>query len=219
MTAIRKVVISAFGDPSNISIVSATLPPPPPSHAQVEILYAGLLRLRHKHAPGPIPHATKGAPHTGLLLRRHHQHPCRVLPKTQGRRYSRLPGIRRAIHLHQHAGNIPHPRARRSGPAESVRIGAGLEHGVRDGVPLRARLRGPEGVHPRLQRRGGVCLALHLQAPRRGRLRDVFGKKLRRRPSTRRHAIHVPEQRLDTRAAGPRGRGRGVRRPGLRELG
>ncbi|KAL8755138.1 MAG: hypothetical protein Q9184_004888 [Pyrenodesmia sp. 2 TL-2023] len=41
MTAIRKVVISAFGDPSNIHLVDDILPPAPASYAQIRILYSG----------------------------------------------------------------------------------------------------------------------------------------------------------------------------------
>ncbi|KAL9008106.1 MAG: hypothetical protein Q9173_006736 [Seirophora scorigena] len=41
MTTIRKAVITAFGDPSNVSVVTADLPPPPPQHAQIRVLYSG----------------------------------------------------------------------------------------------------------------------------------------------------------------------------------
>src|SRR3954468_13927332 len=40
-TTIRKALISSFGDPSQISIITTSLPPPPTSHVQVKVLYAG----------------------------------------------------------------------------------------------------------------------------------------------------------------------------------
>ncbi|KAL8931444.1 MAG: hypothetical protein Q9216_007200 [Gyalolechia sp. 2 TL-2023] len=41
MTAIRKVVISAFGDASNVNLANDTLPPPPPNQVQCKVLYSG----------------------------------------------------------------------------------------------------------------------------------------------------------------------------------
>ncbi|KAL9597510.1 MAG: hypothetical protein Q9219_005092 [cf. Caloplaca sp. 3 TL-2023] len=41
MTAIRKVVISAFGDISNVNVVDDTLPPPPSKNVQIKPIYSG----------------------------------------------------------------------------------------------------------------------------------------------------------------------------------
>ncbi|KAI4184184.1 MAG: hypothetical protein L6R41_004923 [Letrouitia leprolyta] len=41
MTAIRKVIISAYGDESNIKLVNDTLPPPPANQVQCKIIYSG----------------------------------------------------------------------------------------------------------------------------------------------------------------------------------
>src|SRR6476469_6799739 len=42
MTPIRKVVIQAFGDVSNIAVVDATIGAPPARHAQVAVEYSAL---------------------------------------------------------------------------------------------------------------------------------------------------------------------------------
>lgn len=39
--SIRKAVISAFGDPSNINVIDAIVEPPPAAHVQVRVLYCG----------------------------------------------------------------------------------------------------------------------------------------------------------------------------------
>ncbi|KAF2738871.1 zinc-binding dehydrogenase [Polyplosphaeria fusca] len=41
-TPIRKTLISAYGDWSNVSIVSDTLPPPPAHHVQILVLYSAM---------------------------------------------------------------------------------------------------------------------------------------------------------------------------------
>ncbi|KAI4139327.1 MAG: hypothetical protein LQ341_004262 [Variospora aurantia] len=41
MTSIQKTIISAFGDPFNVSVITASISPPPPQHAQVRVLYSG----------------------------------------------------------------------------------------------------------------------------------------------------------------------------------
>lgn len=55
MTAIRKAVISAYGDESNISVVDATLPSPPSNQVQCKILYSGFggsdINMRHGTYP------------------------------------------------------------------------------------------------------------------------------------------------------------------------
>jgi synaptic vesicle membrane protein VAT-1 len=40
-TPIRKVLITAIGDVSNLKVVDDTLPPPPAKHAQIEVIYSG----------------------------------------------------------------------------------------------------------------------------------------------------------------------------------
>ncbi|KAI1409920.1 GroES-like protein [Hypoxylon sp. FL1857] len=41
MTAIRKVVVTAFGDVENVKVLDDTCPPPPPGHIQIAVEYAG----------------------------------------------------------------------------------------------------------------------------------------------------------------------------------
>jgi NADPH:quinone reductase-like Zn-dependent oxidoreductase len=41
-TTIRKVLISNFGDPSNVSVVTADIPAPSPNDVQVKVLYASM---------------------------------------------------------------------------------------------------------------------------------------------------------------------------------
>ena len=41
-TSIRKVFYSSFGDPSVVSVITATIPAPSPTEVQIRVLYAGM---------------------------------------------------------------------------------------------------------------------------------------------------------------------------------
>ncbi|SPJ78956.1 related to Protein indc11 [Fusarium torulosum] len=60
---IRKVVYSDFGDPSNVSVVTAQIPPPAKNEVQVDVIYAGFSGADIQMRLGTYPQQ-RGAPMT-----------------------------------------------------------------------------------------------------------------------------------------------------------
>ncbi|EGY15945.1 indc11 [Verticillium dahliae VdLs.17] len=159
MTPIRRALISGFGDASHAKIVTETIDAPGKNEVQVDVIYSGFSGADINMRLGMYPQQKTAPLYPGYCfvgrVAVNGRKSNKFRPgRPRGRRDSGRVGGRQD----QHRGKVSRRRAPERRHALGARGRARLEHGVRSRAPGHdARGPGQAHIHPRPQRRRGLC--------------------------------------------------------------